>query len=129
MCEPGPHIKLCTCGSVEEGEPYWILRRGDSVSGYEDMMGSFPASRETIPYDNREFLIHKISFDLENNPVFDFEYSPQDGDALQIVITEIDFDVKFTFCYEEWRTEERMLSGGEKLHSGEVHFYSTEDCD
>ena len=128
MCEPGPYIKLCTCGNIEAGEPYWILRRGDSVSGYEDMMGSFPGPRETFPYDNRNFLLHKIIFDLNNNPVFDFEYSPKDGDALQIVITEIDFDVKFTFCYEEWRTEDRMLSGGEKLHSGEVYFHSEEDC-
>ena len=122
MCEPGPYIKLCTCGNIEAGEPYWILRRGDSVSGYEDMMGSFPGPRETFPYDNRDFLLHKIIFDLNNNPVFDFEYVPKDGDAIQIIISEINFEITFTFCYEEWSLEERPLSGGKKLHSGYLEF-------
>ena len=122
MCKLGPYIKFCTCGEIQAELPHWVLRRKTSVGGYEDMMGSFGAPSETMLYDNREFLVHKITFDLNNNPVFDFEYAPQDGDAVQIIIDEIDFEVTFTFCYEEWSLEERPLSGGKKLHSGYLEF-------
>ena len=122
MCEAGPHIKFCTCGEIEAELPHWLLRRKTSVGDYEDMMGSFPAPTETILYDNSEFLVHKITFDLNNNPVFDFEYVPKDGDAIQIIINEINFEITFTFCYEEWSLEERPLSDGKNLHSGYLEF-------
>ena len=34
-------------------------------------------------------MIDRLLFDLNNNPVFDFEYIPEDGDYLQIYIGDV----------------------------------------
>ena len=70
MCDPGPYIKLCTCGNVDESEPHWVLRKGSTLTNAPIIIGVCIASRRS-PFDSKKFLINKILFDLNCNPVFD----------------------------------------------------------
>ena len=123
MCDPGPYIKLCTCGNVDESEPHWVLRRGSSLINVPVIMGVYVGSGGSS-FDSEKFLINKITFDLNFNPVFDFEYSPVDGDTLQIIISDINLDVTFAVYGTEWREEEKKPSGGKTVHSGDIRFNS-----
>ena len=98
MCDPGPYIKLCTCGNVDESEPHWVLRKGSSLINVPIIMGIYVGSGRSS-FDSEKFLINKITFDLN-------------------------FDVTFAVYGTEWREEEKKPSGGKTVHSGDISFNS-----
>jgi hypothetical protein len=91
MCNPGPHFKFCTCSPEKLGETYWKLSRGSTFETV-NYVGSLapPLDAGTDYFFSAEsFVIDRLLFDLNNNPVFDFDYIPEDGDYLQIYIGDV----------------------------------------
>lgn len=83
MCNPINHIKLCTCGAVDEKKnKTWQLVRG---STHIRVVGDFmPPSVEPVKFNLGDYLEAKIVSDLNTYDVFDFEYKPTSGDTLTI---------------------------------------------
>ena len=91
MCNPGPYFKFCTCSPEQLGETYWKLSRGNTYQTV-NYVGSLakPLDAGTEYFFSAEsFVIDRLLFDLNNNPVFDFDYIPEDGDYLQIYIGDV----------------------------------------
>lgn len=133
MCETGPHFKLCTCDISDLCINHWELVRG-STFGEAMAVGSFLPPLdvgEAQPISEASFFLDRLLFDLNNVDVFDFDYSPKEGDLLNVfffdenldeefdrkIVASIEYlDGKFNFC-----TLDRLLSdGGETLASGEI---------
>ena len=94
MCTFDKKLKLCTCaGEVDKKQPYWELYRGISGHGIDIIEGFF------MPPEQAEIDIgYLINSQLnENDTVFDFEYSPLDGDSLTLHFKR----QHFTFVYSQ----------------------------
>ena len=82
MCKSGPYFKLCTCDPKNLGEHYWHLHRGSSFAENTLMaVGDFAPPKDLGPdlfFDEQSFIIDRLLFDINNNPVFDFDYIPAD---------------------------------------------------
>jgi len=108
MCKPGPHFKLCTCDPKNLGYHYWHLHRGSSFEEKTLMaVGEFAPPKDledSVFFNEVGFIINRLLFDINNNPVFDFDYIPADGDTLFLGIgadTTLDLIYKngqFDFC-------------------------------
>ena len=91
MCNPGPHFKFCTCSPEQLDETYWKLSRGstfETVNYVGSLAPPLDAGTEYF-FSAESFVIDRLLFDLNNNPVFDFEYIPEVGDYLQIYIGDV----------------------------------------
>ena len=59
---------------------------------------------DSVFFNEVDFIINRLLFDINNNPVFDFDYIPADGDTLFLGIgadTTLDLIYKngqFDFC-------------------------------
>ena len=85
MCERGPHFKFCTCDPKDLGKNFWKLTRGPKYSR-SNIMGKFITPANEHPFDKQQFCIDRMLFDLNNEPIFDFEYTPQENDLLEITL-------------------------------------------
>ena len=135
MCKSGPHFKFCTCDPENLGENYWRLNRGSSVEPYL-IVGSIGEPYGDHSFDREHFLAERIIFDINNNPVFDFDYNPTEGDTfeLQMLGDVVDSDgeregnIWLELIYKDGRFGElqefRLASqqDGEDLDSGYVSF-------
>lgn len=105
MCDLNGPFKLCSCSSdIDYSKPHWILRINSTNEG-EDMMVTIGMM---IPPN----LIHKIERRkvlrrLNTINVFDFEYTPNENDQLELNYQEED-GYKFTFKDGKWVMEEFM---------------------
>ena len=91
MCNPGPYFKFCTCSPEQLCETYWKLSRGNTyqtINYVGSLATPLDAGREYF-FSAESFVIDRLLFDLNNNPVFDFDYIPEDGDYLQIYIGDV----------------------------------------
>lgn len=85
MCIADSHILLCTCATVDpEADNIWTLhRRTHEPNPAQDwelmIVGSFAAPSPMSVYVNA-----KVLNDLNRFPVFDFAYTPNEGDRLSI---------------------------------------------
>ena len=135
MCKAGPHFKFCTCDPEDLGENYWRLNRGSSL--YErSIVGSPLGPGPEHRFDREQFLAERIIFDINNNPVFDFDYNPTEGDTfeLQMLGDVVDSDgeregnIWLELIYKDGRFGElqefRLASqqDGKDLDSGYVSF-------
>ena len=83
MCKPGPHFKFCTCDPKDLGENYWRLNRGSYINRMS-VVGQWFKPYPGDPFSTEAFLAERIIFDLNNNPVFDFDYNPTEGDTFEL---------------------------------------------
>jgi len=94
MCKPGKYIKLCTCAADQIIEDRcWYLRKLDPDPQIF-AIGLITYIEPEDPESLQSFLEEKILSDINNTKVFDFEYSPQDGDLLDLNYDEFVFSYK-----------------------------------
>ena len=94
MCTPGIHIKLCTCAEEQIDEKRcWRLARANPDPEHFTV-GSIEWNSES--FDGVEsYLREKILEDINNTKVFDFKYSPLEGDLLTLTYGEHEFAFEF----------------------------------
>lgn len=94
MCKPGKYIKLCTCAADQIIEDRcWYLRKLDPDPQIF-AIGLITYIEPEDPASLQSYLEEKILSDINNTKVFDFEYSPQDGDLLDLNYDEFVFSYK-----------------------------------
>ena len=94
MCKPGKYIKLCTCAADQIIEDRcWYLRKLDPDPQIF-AIGLITYIEPEDPESLHSYLEEKILSDINNTKVFDFEYSPQDGDLLDLNYDEFVFSYK-----------------------------------
>ena len=94
MCKPGKYIKLCTCAADQIIEDRcWYLRKLDPDPQIF-AIGLITYIEPEDPVSLQSYLEEKILSDINNTKVFDFEYSPQDGDLLDLNYDEFVFSYK-----------------------------------
>ena len=94
MCKPGKYIKLCTCAADQIIEDRcWYLRKLDPDPQIF-AIGLITYIEPEDPESLQSYLEEKILSDINNTKVFDFEYSPQDGDLLDLNYDEFVFSYK-----------------------------------
>ena len=94
MCKPGKYIRLCTCAADQIIEDRcWYLRKLD-LDPQIFAIGLITYIEPEDPASLQSYLEEKILSDINNTKVFDFEYSPQDGDLLDLNYDEFVFSYK-----------------------------------
>jgi len=94
MCKPGKYIRLCTCAADQIIEDRcWYLRKLDPDPQIF-AIGLITYIEPEDPESLQSYLEEKILSDINNTKVFDFEYSPQDGDLLDLNYDEFVFSYK-----------------------------------
>ena len=110
---------------------YWRLTRGNSYETI-NLVGSWlpplEIGRDTL-FDTEGFVIDRLLFDVNNSPIFDFEYSPEEDDLLEIVIEDVLPDDQITleliFTDGEFgfvEGEKFYKDDGKKLAGGNVRY-------
>lgn len=80
MCDLNGPFKLCTCDSeIDRTKPHWVLHRFLENKTELHVLGEF--SNPNL-YDR--YIIKKIKKRLNSCNVFDFEYTPNEGDYLEL---------------------------------------------
>lgn len=80
MCDLNGPFKLCTCDSeIDRTKPHWALHRFLENKTELHVLGEF--SNPNL-YDR--YIIKKIKKRLNTYNVFDFEYTPNEGDYLEL---------------------------------------------
>lgn len=103
MCDLNGPFRLCTCsGDIDYSKPNWILRMNNTNKG-EDMMVNFGMMIPSNLIDKIER--RKILRRLNTKNVFDFEYTPNENDQLELNFEEDD-GYNFTFKKDKWVIEE-----------------------
>ena len=99
MCETTKHIKLCTCGEVDDTmNNTWRLVLGSTSI---QVVGEFfPPSDEPVDFNLGDYLEAKIVSDLNNCDAFDFDYKPKIDDTLTIRLDKREYH--FAFDGEEF---------------------------
>ena len=131
MCKTGPHFKLCTCSSIHPKTNYWKLTRGNKKydSGVVGLILAPEDLNEPRQFDAAFFVQERLEFDLNNNDIFDFEYSPEEGDKIEFFFEELDndgFETAFVFVKGYFRTEEmgEEYMNGLAMAQGSVRYVS-----
>jgi len=119
MCKLSEGFKLCTCGTIPLNETHWVLRQVNPSQPV--VIGMIVQGFEVIKKYNW------IQKELNQNPCFDFDYTPKDGDRLIFNIIEEEAKESVTLRYVNNRFEkgwQLMLipdrSSGKVISSGLV---------
>lgn len=84
MCDLNGPFKLCTCESeIDKTKPHWILHRFLKTKNEIFAEGEF-----SNPNLYELYLGKKLKRRLNTVNVFDFEYSPQHGDYLELFVKQ-----------------------------------------
>ena len=91
MCSTGPHFKLCTCASIESSQNYWILTTGNKhvFNGVVGLIVPPAAMPDASEFDLESFITDRLTHDLNNTNIFDFDYTPKVGDNICFVFDEL----------------------------------------
>ncbi len=106
MCDLTGPFKLCTCSTdVDKSKPHWVLHRF-----LETMEEVFVCGLFNNPNLYELYLIKQLKKRLNTTNVFDFEYSPLEGDFLEFFIQsdweeedEIMPDYRFEYKKGKWK--------------------------
>jgi hypothetical protein len=83
MCDVNGPFKLCTCNTnVDKSKPYWVLHR--YIQSREDILVNGIFSQPN-PYQN--FSLRSLKRRMNSNNVFDFDYTPNEGDLLELFLS------------------------------------------
>ena len=95
MCDNGYHFKLCTCAAENiDDANCWRLMRIDTAPQSDIVIGSICPPE--FQFENTAiYLQSKILEDLNKHSVFDFEYTPVEGDTLEITMDEHELSFKY----------------------------------
>ena len=131
MCNHGPHLKLCTCSTTPLGRNHWRLTRGGSVE-FKEVVGEFlppMMDNDSTSFDVEGYVIERVIFEVNNAPVFDFDYDPCDGDVLEINIesfpTEERISIKLVFSNGAFQIPQSgafHINDGKNVASGELKY-------
>lgn len=94
MCIADKHIKLCTCGDEIPEDNYWELFRSSDRPSLH-VVGSFEPPPEHSTGAASDLLKAKVASDLNTHDCFDFAFSPQLGDVLEITVDGQTFTYQF----------------------------------
>ena len=133
MCSTGPHFKLCTCSNIERLQDYWVLTTGNThvLNGLVGTIMPPPGINEATYFDLDSFVTKRLLHDLNSKNIFDFDYTPQEGDKIRFVFEELkpddleeheDYSIEVVFDGEKFGFPElgSDYEGGEELKSGEI---------
>lgn len=132
MCDVNGPFKLCTCSSdIDRTKPHWILHRFIQSREEYKVMGLFGCSN---PYE--KITASNLKRRMNSVNVFDFEYTPQEGDMLRLFLApeieeEEDLEPYFEleFMKGKWRILDDFISVEYKhsaIHIGEIQGPKTE---
>ena len=89
MCDVNGPFKLCTCeSSVDESKPHWVLHRYLQNKEEIQIMGLYnqPDPYTTLSERSLQRRMNSVN-------VFDFQYSPEEGDYLELFLNPtIEYD-------------------------------------
>ena len=103
MCDLNGPFRLCTCSSnIDFTKPHWILRMNSHDDGKEILItvGMMIPPNLIDKIERRKVLRR-----LNTVNVFDFNYTPEENDQLELNFEEND-GFKFTFRKGKWVFEE-----------------------
>jgi hypothetical protein len=133
MCSTGPHFKLCTCANIETVQNYWILTTGNKhvLNGVVGSIMSPHSVNEATSFDLETFTLKRLLHDLNNENIFDFDYTPQKGDKICFIFDELkpddieedeNYSIEVVFDGKQFDTLElgSDYEGGNELHAGEI---------
>lgn len=133
MCESGPYLKFCTCDTSdpsfeEPSEPYswWTLQIKHTIPS-SPIVGSFAPFEESLKRleltHDEIFSCRYIADQLNQRNLFDFDYSPKQGDALFI---ELSGGAEVSLCFEngKWKCDERSRL---EIEDDERHSFEEND--
>lgn len=83
MCSLKDGFKLCSCnnGDIDYSKPYWILKRAYS---HGMQLNEWLIGESSIPYTTMMVDEDLLIRSLNSRNVFDFDYSPREGDKLYL---------------------------------------------
>lgn len=95
MCKPGYYFKLCTCAAEDiDEENCWRLGRIDTAPRFDRVIGSICPPEFQLE-NTTNYLKNKMLEDLNQHSVFDFEYSPVEGDTLEVTMDGRELSFKY----------------------------------
>ena len=108
MCVSEHHLKLCTCDDINKSDSNWTLRRFKGC----DWMDVERGRCLSPDYTDQNILTGKDILKQLDNNCFDFNYVPEEGDVLDIVISVSDKKTPYEFIYEnhKWNIESSISS-------------------
>lgn len=124
MCQIGDVFKLCTCATtLPKGVPYWELK---SWANANDITLVEMGRCMNLTYDKnkQDFANHILSL-LNQNCVFDFDYTPAQDDILNLTFYDNDEPIKFEFYFngKAWLIQNELsehLNRAMIVHQGKV---------
>lgn len=98
MCKPIKDFKLCTCGEMKrKPKNNWVLYRGQKESDtLVSTMGTIAFNEDEEIFRNIDTQNHYIKELINTKNFFDFEYTPQSEDRLEIEVMKYHFYFKFS---------------------------------
>lgn len=110
MCNLTEGFILCTCsGKREKSDALFTWKLFRSRSSEPDV---FVIGETSPPYNSKQrfILVDKIREQLNARNCFDFDYKPEEGDAL--VITQSDTGKEYAFTFKDgWEYEPMPFMG------------------
>ena len=102
MCDVNGPFKLCTCESiVDESKPHWVLHRHLQNKEEVQIMGLY---NQPDPYTT--ISERSLQRRMNSSNVFDFEYSPEEGDYIELFLNPtIEYDEDGEAYEEEFHPE------------------------
>jgi hypothetical protein len=116
MCYADKNLKLCTCGGeIDKSKPHWTLRTDPEFipSLINGMI------RLEMLFIQRSELEEWILGELNNQECFDFDYTPNPGDTLEVNLNGQHLHLRYSGISESWKysdddsliEKERVLHG------------------
>ncbi len=97
MCELTRKLRLCTCGEIIDADSNWTIKK---FTGQDWM--DIETGRCLLPdYSKKELLnAQSIQDQLNSSNCFDFDYTPDDKDVLNIKLKYKNYTLKYEFEYQ-----------------------------
>ena len=111
MCNPKYQFKLCTCNDNSSSKARWFLRRFNDSDWFNMEQGKGRCFHPKYTNIN-ESTGQEIFEELNNNNCFDFEFIPEEGDILNIILSISGEELPYEFIYQanKWSMENSISS-------------------
>jgi hypothetical protein len=109
MCQLNQGFKLCSCDEdqLKNDEVDWLLYRANQEKPKDYRKGKAVVPRYS---EEEEANLNEIALELNQADCFDFEYSPQENDRLQLKIK--DHFYAFRFQNGHWNIDKSTALDG-----------------
>jgi hypothetical protein len=100
MCDVNGSFKLCTCADkIDKSKPYWVLKTDRQIEDLRYVVGTFSESDPIFTPLIRRNILRRLN---SVKSIFDFEYTPNDGDLLKLVGDRDQFYCEFNKGKWKW---------------------------